>query len=68
MVPGAKGAQQVRRGWGQVGGRDGCWVADAALVYLDYRTKLGRLLSNFQPGKKNCIAAASSRLPRPMFR
>lgn len=33
-----------------------------------YRTRLGRLLSNFQPGIKYCMATASSRAPRPCCR
>ena len=34
----------------------------------DYLTKQGFLGSNFQPGIRNCIAAASSREPEGSFR
>jgi len=33
-----------------------------------HRTRQGRLWSNCQPGTRNCIAAASSRAPKPIVR
>lgn len=36
--------------------------------FLAYRTRQGFFGSNFQPGIRNCIAAASSREPEGSFR
>ena len=43
---------------------DGFFFAE----FLAYRTRQGFFGSNFQPGIRNCIAAASSREPEGSFR